>query len=151
MKMKEPNGKISMRNLRSTPLSTVRNLLALIVTLFVMLGGSALGQEFTPDKDLVLERPKPYSPYVDQHHPNRVYWGDTHHHTILSFDCGLMGTILGPEDSFRFARGEEVRSNTGLRAKLIHPLDFLVVSDHAEYLGIADQIRELLSNLVYGK
>jgi hypothetical protein len=154
MKMKEPNGEISMRNLRSTPLSTVRNLLALNVTLFVMLGGSALGQEFTPDKDLVLERPKPYSPYVDQHHPNRVYWGDTHHHTILSFDCGLMGTILGPEDSFRFARGEEVRSNTGLRAKLVRPLDFLVVSDHAEYLGIADQIRQADPELLatkYGK
>jgi len=64
--------------------------------------------------------------------------GDTHHHTRLSFDNGLMGTNLGPEEAYRFARGEEVMSNSGLRAKLSRPLDFLVVSDHAEYLGLAD-------------
>jgi hypothetical protein len=119
-----------------------------------VLGGPALGQEWTPDRDKVLEQREPYSPYVDQHHPNRVYWGDTHHHTILSFDDGLMGTRLGPEDSFRFARGEEVTSNTGLRAKLLRPFDFLVVSDHAEYLGIADQIRTADPDLLateYGK
>ena len=65
-----------------------------------------------------------------------------------------MGTKLGPEDSFRFARGEEVISNTGLRAKLARPIDFLVVSDHAEYLGIADQIRKADPDLLktkYGK
>ncbi len=77
-------------------MKTLRNLLALNVTLLVVLGGPALGQEFTPDTNKVLEHPEPYSPYVDQHYPNRVYWGDTHHHTILSFDDGLMGTRLGP-------------------------------------------------------
>ncbi|TAX28961.1 DUF3604 domain-containing protein [Rhizobium leguminosarum] len=79
-----------------------------------------------------------YSPYPNQHFPNRVFWGDTHHHTRLSFDDGLMGTTLGPEEAYRFARGEEVLSNSGQRAKLSRPLDFLVVSDHAEYLGLAD-------------
>ncbi|MEK1889918.1 MAG: DUF3604 domain-containing protein [Phyllobacterium sp.] len=43
-----------------------------------------------------------------------------------------MGTTLGPEEAYRFARGEEVLSNSGQRAKLSRPLDFLVVSDHAE-------------------
>ncbi len=56
------------------------------VVAIAVLGGPALGQEWTPDRDHVLEQPEPYSPYVDQHYPNRVYWGDTHHHTILSFD-----------------------------------------------------------------
>ena len=85
------------------------------------------------------EQKKPeYSPYPDQHFPTRVFWGDTHHHTRLSFDDGLMGTHLGPEEAYRFARGEEVLSNSGLRVKLSRPLDFLNVSDHAEYLGIAD-------------
>jgi len=86
-----------------------------------------------------LEQRKPdFSPYPDQHFPNRVFWGDTHHHTRLSFDSGLMGTTLGPEEAYRFARGEEVTSNTGLRVRLSRPLDFLVISDHAEYLGLAD-------------
>ena len=89
------------------------------------------------------EQKKPdYSPYPDQHFPTRVFWGDTHHHTRLSFDDGLMGTHLGPEEAYRFARGEEVLSNTGQRAKLSKPLDFLVVSDHAEYLGIADLLNK---------
>lgn len=89
----------------------------------------------------VLGAERSFSPYADQHFPQRIFWGDTHHHTILSFDDGLMGTKLGPEDSFRFARGEEVVSNTGIRGKLLRPFDFLVVSDHAEYLGLADLIR----------
>jgi len=97
-----------------------------------------LGQEWTLEKDQRVEQPKPYSPYVDQHFPQRVYWGDTHHHSSFSVDSGLIGNTLGPDVSFRFARGEEVISNTGQRSKLKRPLDFLVVSDHAEYLGIAD-------------
>ncbi len=55
---------------RSKRLCTVRNLLALNVIVFVVLGGTALGQEWTPDKDQVVEQPKPYSPYVDQHFPS---------------------------------------------------------------------------------
>jgi len=47
----------------------------------------------------------------------------------------MFGNTLGPEESFRFARGEEVTASNGMKAKLIRPLDFLVVSDHAAYLG----------------
>lgn len=79
-----------------------------------------------------------YSPYVDQHFPQRVFFGDTHFHSSLSVDSGLIGNKLDLDQAFRFARGEEVRTSTRQRAKLRRPLDFLVVSDHAEYLGIAD-------------
>ncbi len=98
----------------------------------------ALGQEWTPDKDQVVKKPKPYSPYVDQYFPQRVFFGDTHFHSSLSVDSGLIGNKLDLDVAFRFARGEEIRTSTGQRAKLIRPLDFLVVSDHAEYLGISD-------------
>ncbi|MCZ6831227.1 MAG: DUF3604 domain-containing protein, partial [Gammaproteobacteria bacterium] len=81
---------------------------------------------------------KEYSPYVGQAFPKRVFFGDTHHHSSFSIDSGMFGNTLGPDQSFRFARGEEVISSQGVRAKLIRPLDFLVVSDHAEYLGISD-------------
>ncbi|MEE9270959.1 MAG: DUF3604 domain-containing protein, partial [Candidatus Krumholzibacteria bacterium] len=107
------------------------------VVAIAVLGGSALGQ-LTPDKDQLVEQPKPYSPYVDQHFPQRVFFGDTHFHSSLSVDSGLIGNKLDLDQAFRFARGEEIRTSTGQRAKLIRPLDFLVVSDHAEYLGIAD-------------
>jgi hypothetical protein len=108
------------------------------IAALVVPGGPALGQEFTPDSSKVVERPNPYSPYVDQHYPQRVFFGDAHHHTSYSVDSGVIGNKNSPEVSFRFARGEEVTSNTGQRAQLIRPLDFLVVTDHAEYLGIAE-------------
>jgi hypothetical protein len=90
-----------------------------------------------------------YSPAVGQDFPNRVYWGDTHLHTSYSFDAGF-GNPLGPEVAYRFARGEEVTSSQGIHAKLARPLDFLVVSDHAEFIGMPDLLRandpQLLKN-----
>ena len=128
-------------------MNLINKFLLILTALALLPGGSALGQEkgqekwyTTPEKDKLVEQPKPYSPYVDQHFPQRVYFGDTHHHSSYSFDSGLIGNKLGPEVSFRFARGEEIVSSTGLRVQLNRPLDFLVVSDHAEYLGIAELI-----------
>ncbi len=97
-----------------------------------------LAQEFTIEQEDMPDRAPEYSPYVDQYFPQRVFWGDTHHHSSFSVDSGMFGNTLGPDQSFRFARGEEVVSSSGLRAKLMRPLDFLVVSDHAEYLGLSD-------------
>jgi hypothetical protein len=77
-----------------------------------------------------------YSPYPEQDFPNQVFFGDTHLHTAFSPDAGLIGATLTPDDAFRFARGETVVSSTGVPARLGRPLDFLVVSDHAENLGL---------------
>ena len=51
------------------------------------------------------------------------------------------GNFLGPEEAYRFARGEEVISSTGQHARLSRPLDFLVVSDHAENMGTLGEIK----------
>ena len=83
-----------------------------------------------------------YSPYVGREYPDRVFWGDTHFHTNLSFDAGLIGTTLDVHDGYRMARGEKVTSNTGQPVQLIRPLDFLVITDHAEMMGLAPAIRE---------
>ena len=69
-----------------------------------------------------------------------VYWGDTHHHTSNSGDGFTAGDRLTPEEAYRFARGEEVVSSTGVPAKLSRPLDFLVISDHAEGLGLMQEV-----------
>ncbi len=42
---------------------------------------------------------------------------------------------MGPEEAYRFARGEEITAHNGMKAKLTRPLDFLMVADHAEFLG----------------
>ena len=68
---------------------------------------------------------------------SRPYFGDTHLHTALSPDAGLAGTKLGLDEAYRFARGETVTSNTGQKAALKRTLDFLVVADHSENLGLA--------------
>ena len=83
-----------------------------------------------------------YSPDPQQTFPNRVFFGDTHLHTSYSTDAGMIGNTLGPEEAYRFARGETVKSSPGLPARLNRPLDFLVVSDHAENLGLAPMIAE---------
>lgn len=89
------------------------------------------------DKEAVAKAfKKPgYSPYAGRNFPTRPFFGDTHLHTAISLDAGAVGAKIGPEVAYRFARGEEVMTSTGQPAKLSRPLDFLVVSDHAEAFG----------------
>jgi len=72
----------------------------------------------------------------------QVYFGDTHLHTSYSFDAGMVGDKLDPDAAYRFAKGEEVIASMGAKAKILRPLDFLVIADHAESLGIAPLIAE---------
>jgi hypothetical protein len=112
-----------------------------------VLAGSLVAVAWAPhaeaqDSPGPIARQVSYSPYPAKTFPNHVYFGDTHLHTSYSADAGMAGAIVGPEDAYRFARGEEVKSNSGQRAKLQRPLDFLVIADHAENLGLAPMIAE---------
>lgn len=75
-------------------------------------------------------------------YPDTVYWGDTHLHTSDSADAFAFGARIGPEEALRFARGEAVTSTSGIEAQLSRPLDFLVIADHAEGLGVSREIFE---------
>jgi len=75
-------------------------------------------------------------------YPTRAYFGDTHVHSGWSADAGLDGATLSPEDAFRFARGEEVKSNTGQMAKLKRALDWIVITDHSDGMGTINEIRD---------
>ncbi len=83
-----------------------------------------------------------FSPYAGKTYPTRVYFGDTHHHTANSGDAFMNGDRLSPEQAYRFARGEEVVSSTGVPVRLSRPMDFLAISDHAEGLGVMYQVYE---------
>lgn len=77
-----------------------------------------------------------YSTSVGQDYPKNVYWGDTHLHSRNSADAYSVGNEnLTPADAYRFARGQAMVAHNGMKVQLRRPLDFLVVSDHAEYLG----------------
>lgn len=80
--------------------------------------------------------------YPERNHPNQVFFGDTHLHTAYSTDAGLVGNVLLPDAAYRFAKGEAVETSMGQRARLREPLDFLVVTDHAENLGLPVAIQE---------
>lgn len=112
--------------------------LALAVAASLLAASTSLAQDAPPP----VERQIDYSPYPEQTFPNQVFFGDTHLHTSYSTDAGMIGNSLGPEEAFRFARGETVTSSTGLPARLARPLDFLVIADHSENLGLAPAIAE---------
>ena len=72
----------------------------------------------------------------------QVYWGDTHIHTNLSFDANMQGTRTSQEDAYAFARGEPIAlqpydeaGDPTRMAQIDRPLDFVMLSDHAEFLG----------------
>ena len=105
---------------------------------FALMGGPQYRQTaFAAD-----EPPKTFSPYANRNYATRVYWGETHLHTSYSPDAGLVGDRLGPDDAFHFARGEQVRSSGGQLVQLERPYDWMVVTDHAEYLGLPQAFAE---------
>lgn len=67
-----------------------------------------------------------------------LLWGDTHVHSSNSPDSFLnQNFTLGPAEALRFAKGESVvHPTTGTRVRIDRPLDFLLVSDHAESFGV---------------
>jgi len=129
----------------------MKRVLLSTVSAIALLATPATAAEFS------LEKPKKsdveYSPYINRSFPQQVFWGDTHLHTTYSPDAGMVGNFnLGPADAYRFARGEQIEANNGMQVKLVRPLDFLVVADHSEYMGLMPVLRggdpELLKNEV---
>ncbi len=113
--------------------------LFLLVTLFYSCSSSDENEQESQQKE--------YSPYVGDYTPQPLpkgleqpFFGDSHLHTSWSVDAGMLGTTLGPEEAYRAARGEEVTTATGQKFRLIRPLDWVVIADHAENLGLYDFI-----------
>ena len=68
----------------------------------------------------------------------QLYFGDTHLHTSYSFDAYLNGNrTADPDTAYRWAKGYPVvHPYNRVRVQIGTPLDFLVVADHAEMLGL---------------
>jgi len=119
----------------------MRKALLFIAVTAACIGTATLGiaQDMVPQPGDVPVTEQHFSPYAGRQFPTQVFFGDTHLHTAVSVDAGTMNRV-GQEDAYRFARGEEVTTTHGLRVKLSRPLDFLVISDHAEMYGLMPQL-----------
>ena len=94
------------------------------------------------------EAAKKFSPPANTTYATNVYWGDSHLHTGLSLDAGLFVNILGPDDAYRLARGERITASSGIPVQLARPLDWMVVADHSDMMGIATDIKKGTPNIV---
>ena len=119
----------------------IRTIAIAVLPVLLMVSLPSYSEGLHLNKELQQSPKEEYSPYAEDYFPTNVYFGDTHLHTWLSVDAGMAGATLGPDDAYRISRGEQVTSQLGWKVKLIRPLDFVVVADHAENLGLADFIR----------
>jgi uncharacterized protein DUF3604 len=85
----------------------------------------------------------------------RVFFGELHLHTTMSFDAWIFGTKVTPDQAYKFARGEtvmvpaaQVAKEQGITtsdevpAKRAWPLDFTAVTDHSEFLGAMHELED---------
>jgi hypothetical protein len=76
-----------------------------------------------------------------QPNPDRnAYFGEEHIHTSWSVDAWVMGNrTTGPGEAYKYAQGETIKHPMGFDIKIDTPLDFMGVTDHAEYVGVTKQ------------
>jgi hypothetical protein len=125
-------------------MNRILNATLIVLSLSAFAYQTVVAQDAPPPSKKKVE----YSPYPEKSFPNNVFFGDTHLHTSYSTDAGMVGNIRGPEDAYRLARGEVITSSFGLKVQLSRPLDFLVISDHAENFGLAPAIAESNAELL---
>ena len=71
---------------------------------------------------------------VPENQLKQAYFGETHVHTSYSLDANIGGARITPDEAYRFAKGEDVTID-GQKHNIKKPLDFVAVSDHAEFIG----------------
>jgi hypothetical protein len=77
-----------------------------------------------------------------------VYFGEEHLHTSNSPDAFVIGTRGTWEDAYKWAMGEEIElSTTHEKIKKSTPLDFVAITDHAEYFGVMPSLIDKNSQL----
>jgi hypothetical protein len=111
-----------------------------LLAMVALLGCKQDQKTETTDTTDTLEMVDTETPVIKENPYKNCYFGDLHLHTALSVDANVFGATLGPEDSYKYAMGEEVEY-LGQKVKREAPLDFLAVTDHAEYLGVMVDVR----------
>ena len=71
---------------------------------------------------------------------NNAYFGAVHVHTGWSFDAFTNGSKTTPMDAYAWAQGKAITGSGGPDMQLQTPLDFYMVADHAEFMGVFNQM-----------
>jgi hypothetical protein len=85
----------------------------------------------------------PVAPVSDLPPPNpenNAYFGAVHVHTGWSFDAFTNGSETTPSDAYAWAQGKAITGSGGPEMQIQTPLDFYMVADHAEYMGVFNQM-----------
>ena len=69
-----------------------------------------------------------------------AWFGETHVHSSFSFDAYIYNVRATPDDAYRYAKGEAIFHTSGKDIQSARAIDFMAVTDHAEYLGILPRI-----------
>jgi hypothetical protein len=77
------------------------------------------------------DRPCPGAIYGEK----KIYWGDLHVHTAYSLDAYGFGTARTPAEAYAYGRGQSFK-DAASPPPLERPLDFMAVTDHAEWLDL---------------
>ena len=113
---------------------------SLISVLPLLLFGCGQDPAVEPEVSVELGSVTVAAPVIESNPNKNAYFGDTHIHTVLSFDAYLMGTRRTPDEAYEFAKGGAIEHASGFMMQMKKPVDFLAVSHHAFYLGM---MREL--------
>ncbi|HTQ99587.1 MAG TPA: DUF3604 domain-containing protein [Candidatus Acidoferrum sp.] len=80
-------------------------------------------------------------PNVPSYPERKAYFGDLHLHTSASYDAAWATTRTTRTDAYNYAKGLPVMY-LGHEVKRKAALDFLAVTDHSEYMGVAVALAE---------
>ncbi len=79
---------------------------------------------------------------MDFNENRNAYFGDMHIHTSWSFDAFIYNVRTSPNDTYLFGKGYRIPHVSGDSIQMKRPLDFMAVTDHAEYMGIMMQMKD---------
>ena len=77
---------------------------------------------------------------ADYNENRNAYFGDLHIHTSWSFDAFVNNVRTTPDDAYDFGKGQPIDHVSGKKIQINRPLDFMAVTDHAEYMGMFRQM-----------
>ena len=76
----------------------------------------------------------------DYNKDRNAYFGDLHVHTSWSFDAFIYNVRTNPDQAYEFGQGKAIDHFVEGKIQLKRALDFMAVSDHAEYMGVMKEM-----------